>query len=257
MPIASPAGQGTKPTQGSMMKNQTLFSHLLVAVSSLCCLIAPLSKLGAQESAKVSKDDSTLSPNEILQQVEKAYASLSSYRDTGWTVHRSTTHPSTNTFTEVLGARTRYRVEITTSPHPSFQRTSTFWCDGLDHNAQHGTGPGALHLLDLSANLSTADNDTSIPGIYFLLPRRNIFAPYRPGLETELLRKPDETIGGESCYVVARSKASLPATIWVSKRDFLLRRCKTSDRIETHENIVINEQIQPADYLPLTAKLSP
>jgi hypothetical protein len=202
--------------------------------------------LYAQEAA-------SLSAKEILQKVRQAYASLSTYRDTGWTVHGSKADAWTNTFTELFGTRTYYRVEVITAAHP-YSQTNRFWCDGLEHCAQWG-GPNVQHDLELD-DLSSVSGETSIPAVYFLLHWGNVFIPLKLGPENELLRRPDETVGDESCYVVARTTPKNPATLWIGTRDFLIRRCQTNGRTETHENISVNERLQARDYLPLLATSS-
>jgi outer membrane lipoprotein-sorting protein len=209
----------------------------------------------AQEPSK-THTAADISAKDILQKVRQAYASISTYRDTGWTVHQYKTDAWTNTFTEVLGTRTRYRIEVITAAHP-FSRTNRFWCDGMEHSSQAEADAAAVvHHTDQS-NLSSVYDETCIPAVYFLINWGNVFTPFKMGPDTELLRKPDDTVGEESCYVVARTTPEYAGTLWIGKRDFLIRRYQSKFWTETHENIVINEQIQPADYLPLTAKLSP
>jgi hypothetical protein len=108
--------------------------------------------------------------------------------------------------------------------------------------------------LDLAGNLTGVADETSIPAVFFLLSWGNIFTPFELGPDSELLRKPDETVGDESCFVVARTTPKNPATLWIGKRDFLIRRCQTNGRTETHENISTNDQFQAVDYVPLVVR---
>jgi hypothetical protein len=206
----------------------------------------------AQQATTPPKEAANPSAKDILAQVRLAYASLSTYRDTGWTVHQYKGDSWTNLFTELLGTRTCYRVEVVTAAHP-FSRTNRFWCDGLENCCQMG-GPTVFRGSDLTVNLARVFDDTCIPAVYFLLQWGNVFTPFKLGPDTELLRKPDETLGDESCFVVARTTPANPATVWVGKRDFLIRRSQTNSRIETHEHISTNEQFQVTDYVPLSAR---
>jgi hypothetical protein len=189
-----------------------------------------------------------LSPKDILQRVRLAYASLSTYRDTGYAVQQYKGSSWTNAFTELLGTRTCYRVEVITAAHP-FSETKRFWSDGLDSYQQQGT-PQIFSHMDLRGNLSSVAEDTALPAIYFNLSWGNIFVPLSLGPEAELVRKPDENIGNVSCFVVARTTPAYPATLWFGKEDSLIRRCETNGRIETHENISTNEIFRREDYIP-------
>jgi len=237
------------------MKNLSQLVQALLTALILFGVAGSMSVSRAQETATASNEPSTLSAKEILYKVRQAYAGLSTYRDTGWTVQHYKDDAWTNTFTELLGPRTRYRVEVVTAAHP-YSQTNRFWCDGIEHRFQSG-GPTVFRGMDLAGNLLDVSDETSIPAVYFLLSWGNIFTPLNLGPDTELIRKPDEAVGGELCYVVARTTAAHPATIWVGNRDFLIRRCQTSGRIETHENISTNEQFQASDFLPLNAGSNP
>jgi hypothetical protein len=64
----------------------------------------------------------------------------------------------------------------------------------------------------------------------------------------DLVRLKDETVNGVDCYVL--QLANLRLTVWVGKRDFLIRRYRNFIFTETHENIVVNENLQLADFIP-------
>ncbi len=221
-------------------------------IAGLIVLAGPENVVGlrAQDAIKIYDNARNLSASDILDRVRLAYASISSYRDTGWTVHQYQEDAWTNTFSELFGPRNCYRVEVITAPHP-FSRTNRFWCDGLEHCNQMGE-PTIFHDMDLAGNLISVAAETSIPAVYFLLQWGNPFTSFKLGPDAELLRKSDEIVGEESCYVVARTTPAHPATLWISRRDFLIRRCKANGRTETHENISTNEQFHTADYLPLS-----
>ena len=168
-------------------------------------------------------------------------------------MHQYNNQSWTNTFSELLGTRTCYRVEVITTAHP-FSQTNRFWCDGVEHCSQRGS-PTIFHDLDLS-NLNSVYDETCIPAVYFLIKWGNVFTPFKLGPEIELVRKADEMVGEESCYVVAQTTPKNPAILWIGKRDFLIRRHQNNFWTETHENIITNEQLQIVDYVIPGARIS-
>jgi hypothetical protein len=228
------------------MKIQNQFGRILAVHLVVLIAIGSLQCSRAQEAITSRKEATNLPAKAILERVRVAYSLLSSYRDTGWTVQQYKKDAWTNTFSELLGARTCYRIELITAAHP-FSQTNRFWCDGLEHCCQRG-GPMVFRGLDLTGNLSSVAQDTSLPAIYFLLQWGNVFTPFNLGPDSELVRKPDEMVGNEDCYVVARTTPANPVTLWVGKQDFLIRRCQQNGRIETHENISTNQVFHTADF---------
>lgn len=203
---------------------------------------------GAISVVSLAQGTEDLSPKVILKRVRLAYASLTTYRDTGYAMHQYKEDCWTNTFSELLGTRTYYRIEVITAPHP-YSHTNRWWSDGLDNYSQQG-GPTVFEGMELAGNLSLLSQETTLPAIYFNLSWGNVFVPLKLGPDNELVRMPDENIGGVSCYVVARTTATSKAKLWVGKQDFLIRRCQTNGRTETHENIITNETLRREDYLP-------
>jgi hypothetical protein len=87
------------------------------------------------------------------------------------------------------------------------------------------------------------------------------------GTESQLVRGPDERVGDVDCYVLERKNVegltniSRQVTLWIGKQDFLVRRWrdisiprdpngKRRVRTETHENVVVNEDLKREDYGP-------
>jgi RNA polymerase sigma factor (sigma-70 family) len=190
-----------------------------------------------------------LSPSNILINVRLAYANLSTYRDTGWTVHNYGTFSRTNTFTEILGTRTCYRVDVITDAHP-FSDTNRYFSDGLDGYQQLLSSTVFYHR-DLASNLASVYDETALPAIYFRLNWGNVMEPFGRGSRADVVRKPDESVGSVDCYVIANTATNYPVTLWVGKQDFLIRRCRHLSRLETHENISTNETFSREDYIPV------
>lgn len=208
-------------------------------------------------------DDENPPASNIVVRSKLAYASLSSYRDTATSVTEFNGDIWTNTAAVLLAGRNRYRVEVITAAHP-FSRTERYWSDGVGNYAQHGnsmvfTEPG------LEANLNSVVHDTLAPTLFYNLSWGNAFIPLTLGPSAGLVRQPDERVGDVDCYVIGRAGAvgatnsMREVTMWVGKQDFLVRRWRDNNRsslpdaksrvlTETHENIVINEEIDPEEF---------
>ena len=126
---------------------RTLTSSLVVLIG-----VGTVEGLRAQERTVSGDAAADLSAKCILQRVRLAYACLSTYRDTGWTMHQYRGDAWTNTFSELLGTRTCYRVEIITAAHP-YSQTNRCWCDGLEHYYQMG-GQALIGSSELPGNLN-------------------------------------------------------------------------------------------------------
>jgi RNA polymerase sigma factor (sigma-70 family) len=239
----------------------TMKTMALIKLKFALGISAALLLAGGAATVVLSKSDNAIPPSisvndlsatNILATVKQAYASFSTYRDTGWTVHEykdaKTRDVWTNQFSELLGARTYYRIEIITAAHP-YSYTNRYWSDGLDNYSQHET-PTVFNGLDLTGNLSSVANETAVPAVYFNLSWGNIFVPFKLGPETELVRQTDEKIGGVDCYVISRTNALNQVKVWIGKRDFLIRRYQHNGNIEIHENISVNEQFKKEDFIP-------
>ncbi len=166
-----------------------------------------------------------LPTSEILKKVRTAYASLSSYRDTGTLVGNGFQGLATNAFTVNLARPNLYRMEFTISDSQS-SRKETTWSAGdgdfkLADDAPLLPAPPLKFVSGISVDARSA---TAIPPLFFQLDDPNsLLAKFRENHDIE--RQQDEPVGTTDCYVIkARSAGAINLTVWIGKKDFLIRR---------------------------------
>lgn len=199
-------------------------------------------------NADASAPAPDLPASHILLKCREAYVAISTYRDSGTRVYEIDGKTLTNSFHETLGNRTCYQVEITTAPYP-YSQTDRYWSDGLDNSFTRGESI-VFKGMDLAGNLSSTVQDTAVPTLFFNLTWGNLFVPFKLSADTEVVRQPDEKIGDTDCYVVASTSEKYGGTLWIGKQDYLIRRYRHGHTVETHENIIINEQYKRQDFVP-------
>lgn len=216
-------------------------------------------------TARSNEAAQDLSPANLIAKLRMAYASLSTYRDSGWTVHEYGTNVWTNRSEVLMGGRNLYRIQILTTPRP-YAHTNRYWSDGVDGYQQSVT-PTVLKTPNLLGDLSLTSDDSLAPTLFFNLQWGNPLLPLKLGTESQLVRGPDERVGDVDCYVLERKNVegltniSRQVTLWIGKQDFLVRRWrdisiprdpngKRRVRTETHENVVVNEDLKREDYGP-------
>ena len=214
-----------------------------------------------------------LSATNIVAMIKQAYASLSTYRDTGWTVHQWGDAVWTNEFSQIFGRTNCYLIELITAQLPN-SHTNRWWSDGNGDYMQSIT-PTIHKSFDLGGNVSIVNDDSTAPALFFDLRWGNILDTLTFSSNAELIRQQDEIVGGIDCYVLTQPNIGL--TIWVGKQDFLIRRYRKSvspeniteaikqspsrtplrpqdvkpmTTIETYENIIVNEVLSTNDFLP-------
>jgi RNA polymerase sigma factor (sigma-70 family) len=216
--------------------------------------------------SQTSADDK-LTPQEIINKAQETYAALSSYSDTGKFVEERGKQIETITFTIQLQRPGFYRIEWSQSKITGFVSKNTT----MTHNSSKGVvwsaGNGNFFAFDplgqknSFTNLQMALNYTrgvsgeassTIPGVFFNLnwPR---------GYEGNVLnqtnvtpqRQNDEKINGVDCYVVTSGHAGTK-TLWIGKRDFLIRQSRTvveefnAPRSDSEIKAILESQNQPA-----------
>jgi hypothetical protein len=228
------------------------------------------------KSEVLSQAAGDLSASNIVALMQGAYATIYTYRDSGWTVAQNGRFVSTNRFDEVLNRRNYYRIKVVTDPH-SFSQTNQWWSDGTTEFSQSGDSIAFKdsHPASESSQLSFVNQNSTVPALFYNLGWGNILTTMMYSSPTELVRLKDETANGVDCYVLQRVNIGL--TVWVGKRDFLIRRYRNflsmarmnearlhspkgirlppaaqSDItfIENHEKVVVNENLKPAYFIP-------
>jgi len=215
-------------------------------------------------------DPSDLSATNLVRLTIQAYASLSTYRSVGWTVHWWGDDHWTNHFTEVLRREPRdHNVEVITAAHP-FSYTNRWWSDQGTNYTQDLTRYVRL-VSDKDGDLLLVFQDSLSPALFYNMNWGNILDTLKWSKSPELVRLPDEIVGTNSCYVLARTNAGI--TVWIDQQDLLIRRYqqisspedaaaavkkasgqavepKSSGRIETYDDIVINETLPKEAFIP-------
>jgi hypothetical protein len=228
----------------------------------------------------VSQAANDLSASNIVVLMKLAYATIYTYRDTGWTVSQNGDYVWTNNFNELLGRRNLYRIEVVTAENP-FSQTNRWWSDGATEFWQSGT-PAIFknsNPASESSNISLVNQDSTVPALFFNLNWGNILNNLAFSSATELVRQKDEAVSGVDCYVL--EQANRGWTVWVGKQDFLIRRYRNFISkaavaeamkhtpkpitnsvhsqaditiVQTHENVVVNEHLSKDAFLPATVR---
>jgi hypothetical protein len=227
------------------------------------------------QSEVVSQAGNDLSASNIVALMQRAYATVYTYRDTGQTVSQNGQYIWTNKFSEVLSRMNRYRIEVVTAQNP-FSHTNRWWSDGNSHCWQ-SDGSIVFKGSEIGTFLSQVNNDSTVPALFYNLNWGNILANMTYASATELVRQKDEAVGGVDCYVL--EQADRGWTVMVGKQDFLIRRYRlfipktavTNARTtlsitntnsqpahaditftQTHENVIVNEDLKREDFIPPT-----
>jgi RNA polymerase sigma factor (sigma-70 family) len=230
----------------------------------------------AQSAAALAAVDSVsnaapLSVPSLIQSIQQAYASLSTYRDNGRVVHEYNGDVWTDTFDLLLERANHYRIELVTAPHP-YTRTNAWWSDGSgDYSLSfaEGTYKASSPQDSLSGFVS---QQSPIPAVFFDFVWGNALIPFKLA-RVESVGLQDERIDGIDCHVLQCRSANGQSTLWVGKQDFLIRRSRdftspqTLDdyakqrgenlaqphkhpmiKTVTCENIMVNETLSPEDF---------
>ncbi len=242
-------------------------------------------------SPLTNNDTDSLSATNILAAVQQTYASLSTYRDTGLTVHRWGDAVWTNAFSLRLGRTNYYLVELAEQHPRSYTNVFVYWSAGDGDYASHAMHMNPLLVKessrkssDLAGNLSLTTHNTIVPTVFFNLSWGNYLSYLTISWRTSVSRQPDEKVGDVDCYVLGQTNSNPQLTLWVGKQDFLIRcfqrfstreatiesmkrssnqsplqpqDVKDQTTIEIHENISVNEPLNKEEFIhevPATSK---
>ena len=191
---------------------------------------------------------------EIAKQTQEAYAALTSYSDTAKGVSEGGGQTVEATCSTRLQRPKQYRVEWVSSGG-LYQSKGLVWSDGganyevMDaadkFAAAQPTTVRDMQMAFAGATGVSGGAASTIPGAFFKLnfgDKLGVFAMER----TETKRQADEKIGGVDCYVVVNvldaSKMKVPksaavdvkslgtstTTLWIGKKDHLIRKARTT-----------------------------
>lgn len=250
----------------------------------LAALLALQFFAAANGVAQVPANPADLSAADIIRRTQDKYADLISYRDEGATVSTlGQTIASSLTFTLKLGRTNLYQV-VWQKAGGTGTGGGMVWSAGNGDFMWLGKGSRLQKIKDLTTTLASATGLSggaagSIPGTFFNLG-------WGGQLGTTMMaatRSPDDKVGLTDCYVLTHGSGGRTNTLWIGKTDFLIHQIEnfTSgavvktvleaqarqnpqlqamlddpasqltqnvDTIETHNSIVINQPLTPADF---------
>jgi outer membrane lipoprotein-sorting protein len=238
---------------------------------------------GSQPVQGTNPGEVALTAGEIFFKARGAYAALTSYSDQGTTVAVLNGLTITTTFTIKLGRPNLYRIAWVQTNDSPYSTTTTkpqsVWSAG-DGDFLDMLGRGPQKQVDQAMALSSATGISggaaaTIPSEFFNSPWGNQLS----SAERNDKRQPDEKVGDVDCYVFSGSAKGRTSTVWIGKRDFLIRQVRTltsaaamkaameeAARVnpimahmpgmephdltstENHTNIVVNEKLTAADF---------
>lgn len=215
--------------------------------------------------------------SQIVEKSREAYASLSSYSDEGRIVAGIGGGSITTTFSIRLARPNFYQIEwVQNSDSPfSSQQTSiqAAWSSGAGDFLDTGWATQKQYNREialLNAASFSGGAAATIPMTFFHIESGD--AVRDSGFSAN--RQADQIAAGEDCYVITWKSQGRTKTLWIGKRDFLIRQVRTIvsaeamraaivkwdpeimsalrgfTSIETHTNIVVNKQFSQADFAP-------
>lgn len=198
------------------------------------------------------QQDTAMGFSEILEGLGHTYASMSVYSDRG-TV--TTTYPGET------------RREPTQTFTTQFERSKRFtWTSDLGRHGEYGVvvdGTRVAHIWNRQREtMNSVDDAVSrsagvsqlssvwVPALLMpdAIPDSGLRGRFSRA--TSASRLPDETLNGRQCFVIASSLDGSDVRVWISKRDFLIRRIE--------QRYARYNSITTTDYAPQTdISLSP
>ena len=242
--------------------------------------------VGGAATVAVSQTHNSTGPSaqEIVRRSEQAYAALSSYSDEGSTLTIiASNEVPTHSFSIKLARPNFYRIAWQENMG-SFGVTGLVWSAGNGNfTVMKGTSEKTNPTMESGLNGAmgiSGGASGSVPSLFFNL---NMGIAKMLSATT---RQPDESLGGVDCYVLSQEKNGRTETVWIGKKDYLLRRVKATtsgkaikktmedqvkkhpkiaplvnspklskeldtgdiQAIEVHSNIVVNRAFSPADF---------
>jgi outer membrane lipoprotein-sorting protein len=264
-------------------------SPSLIFVLKLVSIVGMLTMLTDDSTQAVAGQTvrHNLSASQIFQESREVYASLSTYSDQGQVVAVTGLGSATNTFTIRLARPNFYRIEWVQQSDSSFpvQQTSiqAVWSLGACDLLDRGWGEQKQYnrkIALLNATGPSGDATATIPLTFFHIRWADELNALS-GLGFSANRLADENVGGVDCYVITWASQGQTKTLWIGKRDFLVRKIRTSvsaqamrtaleqcdpeivpalggfTSTETHTNIIVNTQFTQTDFVPSFPTSSP
>jgi outer membrane lipoprotein-sorting protein len=183
-------------------------------------------------ASEVVAGDTT--PGEIFQKTEAAYASLQTYQSDGTATsdidNGGSKMQMETSFTILLKKPNLYRISWSQNGMGMTQ-SGAVWSDGSQPFLYTGFSKSYSKMSDDKTALSAATGVSggaafTIPSLF--LPSFNVPSNHFARLRNPRIEK-TEKIGDEDCYVISGpSKISKTETFWISKSNYLIRKCSRS-----------------------------
>jgi RNA polymerase sigma factor (sigma-70 family) len=245
-------------------------------------VVALIAAGGASVAISQNHPGEKFTAQQILQKSKNAYAALTSYSDEGTSASTvGTNSVAPHVFSIRMARPNLYRIQWK-------QDSGFFVSTGLVWSAGHGdfqqtTAVPPRQERDMQEAFSNAagisgGSTMSVPAMVFDINTRNQL----PWAMQNATRLPDEKIGRENCYVLTRSSGERITTIWIGKRDLLIRQIQhdtsaaglkatlnaeakkrrqfptpvsnavlgDSQSIETHTKIAVDQPFTEKDFAP-------
>jgi outer membrane lipoprotein-sorting protein len=196
----------------------------------------------------------------IIKNMSGRYSTVTSYQDIG--VVETTTEgqlPKRSTsilFKTYFTRPGKIRFEWIDSAFFTAADRSVFWTDGTDVFSFRGYKPEIEKEEDLGMAMAGATGVSlgSARTVPSLLLNRDVIGFSLTDLSGISL-KGEEVFEGEQCYVLAGFKADEEWKLWISKKDFLLRKLRRPSidgeyKEEIHRDIRVEEKISESIYRP-------
>jgi RNA polymerase sigma factor (sigma-70 family) len=225
--------------------------------------------------------DGNLTPQEIAQKAQGAYAELSSYSGTGKVVTEMGDQTTTTTFSINLQRTNLYRIDWTQTDGFSTNKGIVWSAGDGDYflmtaagQEKSGTPEKKKDMQQALASATGVSGQAAatIPGAFFKLNWGNVLGVAASG-RFQTKKESDEKVGGVDCYVVSsviepdtlRGQGNLPGnrgtagtattTHWIGKRDHLIHQTRTSmegmslsppQMSDSHIKEILEKQNKPA-----------
>ena len=260
------------------MASAQLKFALVVAQSILAAAGVAMLAVSCGEAAD------NLQPGEIFKRAQEKYASLMSYSDEGKSVGLFNGTTITTSFAIRLARPNLYRIKWEQSTVSTTSTTKSkpqaVWSAGdgdfLDMLGKGGQKQASQEMALAGATGISASASATIPGSFFKMNWGNQLG----GLATDRKQQTGEKVGDVDCYVFSRDLNGASNTLWIGKKDFLIRQVRNVmsaevvkanmeaaakrnpgmalprqkiegiSSTETHTNIVVNPTFTPPDFAP-------
>lgn len=227
----------------SMTLNRTLIPVLTLLVLQLC------------QVADCKAE--SLTAQSIIERMGDKYAKASSYQDTGIIMDKGNISGQSQSVIKFKTYFVRphfFRFEwLDRSGAASEERLNVVWNDGKQTFAYHSWwAPTVEKQKDIGSGIAGAAGSPTVPNLLMAEVGGFNFTQL-----TNLSVVGEEKFEEEDCYIVRGEGYGVTRDVWVSKRDFLIRKTKLprSDEIEIRRDVKLDSEI-PIELFNFTPPLS-